>query len=151
MHTTIYLGADHAGFNLKNSIKEHLEAHGHIVHDLGAHTLDPNDDYPIFAAAVASNVREHAESFGILVCASAEGVTIAANKFNGIRAGLGFSLASTIAMRADDDANILCLPGRLKLNDDPLALVDAFLTTPFTNAARHHRRLSEIANLEQQV
>ena len=151
MPLTIYLGADHAGFDLKNILKEHLERQGHVVHDLGAHTLNLHDDYPVFAAAVASNVREHASSFGILICGSAEGVCIAANKFDGIRAGVGFSLASATAMRNDDDANILCLPARLKLIDDPLAIADAFLTTPFSNAARHNRRLAEIDDLEQQV
>ncbi len=151
MHTTIYLGADHAGFDLKNILKEHLEKQGHVVHDLGAHILDLHDDYPVYAAAVASNVREHAGSFGLLVCGSAEGVAIAANKFDDIRAGVGFSVASAIAMRNDDDANILCLPARLKLIDDPLAIADAFLTTQFSDAPRHNRRLGEIDDLEQQV
>ena len=80
MLKTIYLGADHAGFNLKNSLKEHLELQGHIVHDLGAHHLDPHDDYPPIAAEVAATVREHPSALGILVCGSAEGVAIAANK-----------------------------------------------------------------------
>ncbi|HCC83372.1 TPA: ribose-5-phosphate isomerase [Candidatus Uhrbacteria bacterium] len=151
MLKTIYLGADHAGFNLKNSLKEHLELQGHIVHDLGAHHLDPHDDYPPIAAEVAATVREHPSALGILVCGSAEGVAIAANKFDGIRAGVGFSVASAVAMRNDDDANILCLPARLKLIDDPLAIADAFLTTPFSNAERHNRRLDEISDLEDQI
>ncbi len=151
MSFTIYLGADHAGFNLKNILAEHLTARSFVVHDLGSHTLDPNDDYPPIAALVAESVLEHAGSFGILVCGSAEGVMIAANKFSGIRAGLGFSLASAQAMRTDENANILCLPGRLQLVDDPLAVADTFLSTSFAGEPRHLRRLAELSDIEEQV
>jgi ribose 5-phosphate isomerase B len=148
MVKTIYMGADHAGFSLKQSLREHLEMQGYIVDDLGATTLDPNDDYPEYAMAVAQAVRQHPRSFGILACGNAEGVCIVANKFQGIRAGIGYSKEAAITMRNDDDVNILCLPGRLPTTDDPLAIAEVFLTTPFSQAERHERRLAQIDDLE---
>jgi ribose 5-phosphate isomerase B len=148
MVTTVYLGADHAGFTLKNSLKEHLEMKGFMVEDLGAHELDNNDDYPQYATAVAQAVRQHPGSFGILSCGNAEGIAIAANKFQGIRAGIGYSIEAAKTMRNDDDANILALPGRLPVNDDPLEIAEAFLATPFSKAERHERRLQQVADLE---
>lgn len=145
---TLYLGADHAGFSLKQSLREHFEAQGYIVDDLGAAFLDPNDDYPQYAMAVAQAVRKHVGSIGILACGNAEGVCIVANKFQGIRAGIGYSKAAAQTMRNDDNVNILCLPGRLPTSDDPLAIAEAFLTTPFSQAERHQRRLAQIDDLE---
>ncbi len=150
MITTVYLGADHAGFDLKESLKAHLETQGHVVEDLGAHTLDPADDYPHYAAAVAQAVRQHPGSFGILSCGNAEGICIAANKFQGIRAGLGYSTEAAQTMRNDDNANVLCLPGRLTTNDDPLEIADVFLATPFSAAERHVRRLDQLDAIDRQ-
>lgn len=149
MKPIIYLGADHAGFDLKASVREHLEAQGYIVEDLGAQALDPNDDYPQYAGAVAEAVRSHAGSLGVLACGNAEGVCIAANKFDGIRAGLGYSQAAAQTMRQDDNANIICVPGRLKTQDDPLKIIDTFIQTPFSKAERHERRLEQIAIIEE--
>ncbi len=146
---TVFLGADHAGFDLKNSIKEHLELQGFHVEDLGAHTLNPSDDYPVYAEKVAEAVLSHPNSFGILACGNAEGIMIAANKFDGIRAGIGYSKEAAATMRQDDNANILSLPGRLQTNDDPLAITDIFLTTPFSNKARHRRRLQQLQSIEE--
>ena len=121
---------------------------GFVVEDLGAHELDANDDYPQYAAAVAQAVRKHAGSFGILSCGNAEGICIAANKFQDIRAGIGYSIQAAKTMRNDDNANILCLPGRLPVNDEPLEIAETFLSTPFSKAERHERRLEQVANLE---
>lgn len=145
---TVYIGADHAGFTMKAIIREHLEHHGVIVEDVGAHHLDPNDDYPHYAALVATKVREHAGSFGILSCGNAEGVCIAANKFDDIRAAVGFSVDAARTTRQDDDANVICIPGRIKTDDDPLAIVDVFLQTHFSGEARHVRRIGEIGDIE---
>ena len=147
---TIYIGADHAGFAMKNMLREHLDDRGFVVDDLGAHTLDPNDDYPQYAAAIAIAVREHPGSFGVLSCGNAEGVCIAANKFDGIRAAVGFSIDAARTTRQDDDANVLCIPGRLKTVDSPIAIVHTFLETAFSGAKRHVRRLSEVAKIESQ-
>lgn len=149
MKPTIYLGADHAGFDLKSIISEHLTAQGYIIEDLGAHQLQPNDDYPEYAGAVAEAVRNHPGSLGILTCGNAEGVCIAANKFDGIRAGIGYSIEAAQTMRNDDNANIICLPGRIKTQDDPLKIIDVYLATQFSKADRHERRLDQVAKIEE--
>lgn len=149
MRPTIYLGADHAGFDKKTIIKEHLLVKDFIVEDLGAHSLNPHDDYTEFAKAVAGAVREHEGSLGILVCGSAEGVCITANKFDGIRAGIGFSAESAGLLREHDHGNILCLPGRVKIEDDLLLIVDTFIKATPSTEARHVRRVGEIRDLEQ--
>ncbi|PIX62660.1 hypothetical protein CO057_01545 [Candidatus Uhrbacteria bacterium CG_4_9_14_0_2_um_filter_41_50] len=151
MKPTIYIGADHAGFDLKEMIKEHLELTDYTVEDLGAHQFDPNDDYPEYAAAVAQAVVGHAGSFGILSCGNAEGICMAANKFADIRAGIGYSEEAAETMRTDDDANILCIPGRLQTEDDPLGILAAFLSTSFSNAPRHVRRLNKLEELESAI
>jgi ribose 5-phosphate isomerase B len=149
MQKTVYLGADHAGFARKASVLEYLKTQGHIVEDLGAHKEDPADDYPEYAARVAQAVREHPGSLGVLSCGNAEGICIAANKFQGIRAGVGYSIAAAKTMRTDDDANIVCVPGRLDTNDDPLEIVHTFLSTNFSGEERHRRRIQEVAELEK--
>lgn len=148
MKPIIYLGADHAGFDMKTSIKEHLEAKGYDVEDVGAHELDPTDDYPQYAEAVAESVREHPGSVGILSCGNAEGVCIVANKFDGIRAGLAYSIKAAETMRNDDHANVICIPGRLDIPDDPLEIIDTYLKTEFSEADRHKRRLDQVKDLE---
>ncbi|MFH1631813.1 MAG: RpiB/LacA/LacB family sugar-phosphate isomerase [bacterium] len=150
MPQTIYIGADHAGFDMKKSICEHLDARGFIVEDLGAHSLDPADDYPQFAESVADAVVEHSGALGVLSCGNAEGVCIAANKIDGVRAGVGYSVDAARTMRSDDDANIICIPGRLDIPDDPLMIVDAYVDTPFSDAPRHNRRLDQINKLEEE-
>jgi ribose 5-phosphate isomerase B len=154
---TIYLGADHAGFALKEKIKEWLQGEGHAVQDLGAYTLDPLDDYPDFAAAVAQEVAQNPKSRGILFCGSAEGVCIAANKIAGIRAVSPTNVEGARLSRIDDDANILCLPGgQMKIPVPELAfslekakkLITLWLLTPFSGEERHVRRLRKIEELE---
>lgn len=147
---TIFIGADHAGFDMKASVKEHLEVRGYTVEDVGAHTFDPADDYPQYALAVAEAVNEHAGSLGILSCGNAEGICITANKVDGIRAGIGFSRAAAQTMREDDNANVLCIPGRIETVDDPLEVVETFLTTPFSHEDRHERRLTQVREIEEQ-
>ncbi|MFH1611074.1 MAG: RpiB/LacA/LacB family sugar-phosphate isomerase [Patescibacteria group bacterium] len=148
MNKTIYLASDHAGFHLKESLREQLEQKGFIVEDMGARTLDPLDDYPQYASAVARAVQKNPQSFGILSCGNAEGVCITANKFDGIRAGVGFSIKSAQTMREDDNANIVCIPGRIETLDDPIKIANTFLSTPFSNDIRHLRRISQIDKLE---
>src|ERR1019366_163513 len=108
----LYLGADHAGYELKNALREHLFHLGYEVEDLGAETLDTEDDYPRYAYAVAVKVLGGDDDRGILVCGSGQGMSIAANRVNGIRATLAWSDESAIASRRDDDSNVLVLPSR---------------------------------------
>lgn len=145
----VYLGADHAGFALKESVKRHLQDRGIDVEDLGAHEFDPTDDYPVFAARVAAVVRSNPRSVGILFCGSAEGICIAANKFDGIRAGIGFSVDSAKSLRYDDAGNILCLAGRIESKDNPLTIVDAFLATSPSQEERHKERIQKITAIEE--
>ncbi len=151
----VYLGADHAGFALKESVKEELVMRGVEVVDLGAHKLDPRDDYPVYAKRVAVAVVEArethgVEALGILACGSAQGVCIVANKIDGVRAVIGYSVEGARLGRRDDDANILCLPGQVALEEDPLDIVRAFLDTVYSAEERHARRLAQIHDLEQQ-
>lgn len=149
MITNIYLGADHAGFHLKNSLLEHLRIQGLEVVDLGAHVLDPHDDYPLIAKQVASAVAAEPGSVGVLCCGNAEGVCIVANKFDGVRAGIGYSVDAAESMREEDHVTILCLPGRVATNDDPLAILDAFLAANPQSEERYLRRLGQISDMER--
>lgn len=140
----IFVGADHAGFELKEHLKSRLLSEGHNVEDLGADSFNPDDDYPVFAKAVAERVAGEAGSFGILSCGNAIGVCVVANKQRGVRAGIGYSIASAKSMRNDDDANVLCLPGRLPVLDDPWEIVRTFLDTNASTEERHLRRRAQI-------
>lgn len=140
----VYLGADHAGFAMKNAVADSLRVLGYDVEDLGAHSLVPDDDYPEYAGRVADAVKKHSGSFGVLLCGSAEGMCMAANKFPSIRAGIGFSKEAARLMRTDDDANIVCIPTRISVDDDPMDIVKMFLETPFSGETRHVRRIAEI-------
>lgn len=140
----IFLGADHAGFELKERLKSELTKSGHDAEDVGALSLDPTDDYPAYAQAVAKRVAEQPGSFGVLSCGNAVGVCVAANKVKGVRAGMGFSIEAAHTMRNDDDANVLCIPGRIPIMDDPEEILKTFLETPFSGEERHVRRLKQI-------
>lgn len=148
MKPTIYIGADHAGFDMKELLKDHLLMQDFVVEDLGAHVYDETDDYPQYAAAVARAVRNHPGSLGVLSCGNAEGIMIAANKFDGIRAGIGYSSEAARTMRTDDDANVISIPGRTDLSDSPLSILDTFVSTPFSGAPRHARRLQQVRDIE---
>ena len=146
----IFLGADHAGFARKERVKSWLLAHGYSVEDVGAHTLEPTDDYPPIAEAVAKAVVAEPNGRGIVLCGNAEGVCMVANKVDGVRAALGYAPEAVLGARQDDNANILCLPGKLLDDASVQAMLLLFLSTPFSEAERHQRRLRQIQALEQQ-
>ncbi|HBU28161.1 TPA: ribose-5-phosphate isomerase [Candidatus Uhrbacteria bacterium] len=148
---TIYLGGDHAGFDLKEQLEAWLLELEYPVKDLGNTEFDPKDDYPDFGHAVAEAVAHDVESCGILLCGNAEGVCIVANKTDGIRAGIGFSVEAVRSARTEDNINILCLPARLtdmKINEAKI-IVGAFLSTAFEGADRRVRRLNKIEDIEK--
>ncbi len=145
----VFLGADHAGFKLKNEIKQSLESKGYLVHDLGAHTLDENDDYPEFAAAAAHAVSESKQGTGILFCGSGQGMCIAANKIKGVRAVSALTIRDVKLARQHVNANVLCLSGWELSKVKASQLVRVWLETPFSEAARHNRRIKKIARLER--
>ena len=144
----IYLGSDHAGFELKQEVARLLRVAGEDVTDLGALELDPDDDYPDYAFAVGQAVAENPEAKGILVCGSAQGVCIAANKVKGIRAVAVTNAEDAARTREHNDANVLCLSGWSLSPDDVAPIVEAFLGTDFTGEERHLRRLGKIVEYE---
>ena len=145
----VFIGADHNGFGLKNSLVEYLRKAGYDVEDNGDDELDPQDDYPVFAARVARDVlsSEDKDAMGILLCGSGQGMCMAANRFKGIRACLGYDRESVRSARNDDDANILCLPARHLQRDSANILVETFLNTPFSHVGKYQRRIMEMDSL----
>ncbi|MEK7105104.1 MAG: RpiB/LacA/LacB family sugar-phosphate isomerase [Patescibacteria group bacterium] len=148
---TIYLGADHAGWKMKEAVESALRADGFDVTDLGNQVLEATDDYPEFAFKVANEVANHPGSFGVLSCGSAEGVCIVANKVKGIRAAVIYSQFAAESSRTDDDANIAFIPGRGVSTEDGVRMIQQFLATKFSGAERHQRRIAKIAEIENQT
>ena len=144
----IHIASDHAGLEFKGVITEHLKKQGHDVVDHGPHTLDPQDDYPVFCIPAAQAVANEPGSLGIVLGGSGNGEQIAANKVKGIRAALVWSEATAIAAREHNDANVMAIGGRMHKESEAIALVDLFLKTPFTNDARHIRRIKLISDFE---
>ena len=145
----IYLGSDHAGFKLKQAIKEYLIKSGFVIKDLGNHNLSPLDDYPDYAENVTKAVQKNLNSNkGILICGSGQGVCMTANKFKGIRAALGYSIAAAKQSRAHGDSNVLCLSGLGSDNLQAKKIVNAWLKEKFSGEARHVRRLKKIKIIE---
>jgi ribose 5-phosphate isomerase B len=153
---TIYIGADHRGFALKASIAAALKGDGHEVIDVGAAALDPTDDYPDFARAVAEKVSAGVaasaaagdEARGILICGSGIGVDIVANKYKGVRSALAISADQIRAGRQDDDVNVLSLAADFTRPEAALNIARVFISTPFKKEERFSRRLRKIAELE---
>lgn len=145
----IFIGADHNGFHLRNQIIKYLNSAGYDVHDDGDGKLDPEDDFPVFATRVAKDVlgSEDRDARGILLCGSGQGMCMAANRFKGIRACLGYDQTSIRSSRNDDDANVLCLPALLIDKHSLNVLVETFLTTNFAAAPRFSRRIQELDEL----
>lgn len=145
----VFIGADHNGFSLKADLIAFLKHLGYEVVDAGDEVLDPHDDFPQFAARVVRMVQasEDDDPRGILLCGSGQGMCMAANRFRGIRASLGYDLESVRSSRNDDDANILCLPAHVLKDSKAEMLVRAWLTTPFAKAPRFVRRIKEMDRL----
>jgi len=144
----IYIGADHAGFQLKETIKEYLSQLGHEHKDLGNHIEDNNDDYPDFGIAVAQKVAEE-NAKGILICGTGMGMCIVANKIKGIRAVLCYNEYMAEQARTHNDSNILCLAGRAVDTELAKGIVKAWLGTKFSGEDRHLRRINKIKALEK--
>jgi ribose 5-phosphate isomerase B len=143
---TIYLGTDHAGYELKEALKAYLGDLGHAVVDKGALALEDGDDYPDYVRPVAETVAAEAGSFGIVLGASGEGEAMCANRVSGARAAVyyGGSLDIPRHARVDNDANILSLGARFVSLEEAKEAVKAFLETPFSNEERHARRIAKI-------
>ena len=141
----IIMGCDHAGFDLKETVRKHLEGSGdYKVTDLGVFSRE-SCDYPVIAHKVSEAVSKGDYPFGILVCGSGMGMSMVANKHKGVRAALCHNLFSAGMCRLHNNANVLALGGRITGVDLALAIVDKFLTTEF-EGGRHQRRVDQIEN-----
>lgn len=148
MTKEIYIGSDHAGFELKEKLKKWLDKKNICYVDVGNTILDPQDDYPDYASTLARKVVS-AKSLGILICGSAQGVCITANKIKGARAVIPVSLKEARLAREHNDANIMCLSGWYVHVHQAQKMIKKFLTTPFSEEARHIRRVNKIKRLER--
>lgn len=145
----IYIGADHNGFQLKAQLIDYLQRNGYEVVDEGNRQLNPDDDFPQFAARVvaAMNASDDPDARGILICGSGQGMCMAANRYKGIRASLVWDENEARMSRNDDDANILCLPARVIKESDAERIMRVWLTTGFAGATRFKRRIKEMDEL----
>jgi len=145
----IYIGADHQGFQRRTELITYLRQAGYDISDEGDKALQPEDDYPQFAGRVATAilVSEDSDPRGIILCGSGQGVCMAANRFKGIRACLGYDEATVHAARNDEDSNVLCLPAVWLTLEQTYHLVQTWLTTPFAEASRYKRRIKDLDEL----
>ena len=143
----IALGCDHAGLELKNAIKAHLDERGIEYKDFGTYTED-SCDYAVYAEKTAKGVTSGECELGILCCGTGVGISIAANKVRGIRACCCSDKFSAEMTRLHNNANMLCLGGRVVTPEQAIELVDVFLDTKFSGDERHVRRIAQITDLE---
>jgi ribose 5-phosphate isomerase B len=144
----IGVAADHAGIPLNGDVVEELRRLGHEVLDLGGHDENSGDDYPDRAEDLAKAINDGRCERGVLICGSGVGAAVAANKIDGIRAGLCHDTYSAHQGVEHDDMNVLCLGARVVGNALALELVRAFVGASFTNEERHRRRLKKVVALE---
>ena len=142
------IGADHAGYDLKAQIVPWLESTGHDVLDVGAHTIDPADDFPDFAAAVARTVSSGRADRGIMVCGSGVGASIATNKVKGIRACLCHDTYTARQGVEHNNMNVLCLGGRVIGIETAKEVISAFAEADFRDEARFQRRIDKVGEIE---
>ncbi|HSD98948.1 MAG TPA: RpiB/LacA/LacB family sugar-phosphate isomerase [Patescibacteria group bacterium] len=165
----IYLATDHAGFSLKEIVKDYLTGQGHNVEDCGAHALDHNDDFPDFISKAAEKISANPYDKAIIFGGSGQAEMMLANKYPGVRAALFYSPKEAVGAvdvtgktstdpyeiivlaREHNDANILSLGARFLTDEEALEAVRIFLTTPFSKAERHERRLAKIGRIEKEL
>jgi len=147
----IYIGADHKGFQLKESLKKFLKDKGYEVVDVGNNHYDENDDYPDFAKLVARAISQDPfNRRGILICGSGIGMDIVANKFKNVRSALVSNSDQAYLSRNDDDANVLSLAADFLDEEQAQKILTTWLVTPFSNKEHHKRRLEKITEIESQ-
>jgi ribose 5-phosphate isomerase B len=143
----VALGADHAGFPIKETIRQFLQNAGYLVDDLGTWS-EESVDYPDYGKAVGECVAAHKDVFGIAVCGTGIGISIAANKVYGIRAAVAHDVRTARLAREHNDANVLALGGRVVSGSQAIEIVQTFLNTAFVDG-RHARRVEKITIIEQ--
>jgi len=144
----VHIGGDHAAFDLKAELVRHLKEQGHDVVDHGPETFDPEDDYPVAVLRAALGVRSDEGSLGVVLGGSGNGEQIAANKVEGIRCALAWTVETARLGREHNDAHVVSIGGRMVSVEDAKAIVDTFLATPFSGEERHQRRLDMVSRFE---
>jgi len=144
----VYLGSDHAGFELKNHLVAHLSEQGHDVVDVGPHVYDASDDYPAFCIETARRVVADEGSLGLVIGGSGNGEQIAANKVRGARAGLAWSVETAKLTREHNHAQLIGVGARMHTAEEATEIVDAFLATPPSPDERHGRRVRQMVDFE---
>src|ERR1700757_209921 len=145
----VYLGSDHAGYELKQSIIDHLKQGGHEPVDCGAYTYHPEDDYPAFCISAAQRTVDDPDSLGIVIGGSGNGEQIAANKVPFARCALGWNTETASLAPEHKNAQLIEIGARMHSVEDALAIVAAFLSTPWSKAPRHQRRIDILADYER--
>jgi len=145
----VYLGSDHAGFELKAALTARLAELGHEPVDCGPVAYDPQDDYPPYVLLAVTRTAADAGSLGIVIGGSGNGEAIAANKVPGVRCALAFSAETARLGREHNDANVVSLGARMYAEADALRYAETFLTTAFSGDERHVRRLRQLADYER--
>ena len=145
----VYLGSDHAGYELKVHLASYLPTQGFEVIDVGPQAFDPEDDYPAFCFHTGARVVADPGSLGIVIGGSGNGEQIAANKVPGIRAGLAWSVETATLAREHNDAQVMGIGGRMHTVEQALEIVDAFLSAQWSKAERHQRRIDILSEYEQ--
>jgi len=145
----VYLGSDHAGFELKTHLANYLTTRGYDLVDVGPRSYQPDDDYPAYCIATGLRVVADAGSLGVVIGGSGNGEQIAANKVSGVRAALAWNLETAQLAREHNDANVVAIGARQHPLDEATALVERFLSTPFSGNDRHARRIAQLAEYER--
>ncbi|HEY2044819.1 MAG TPA: ribose-5-phosphate isomerase [Jatrophihabitans sp.] len=144
----VYIGSDHAGFELKAAAIAHLSTAGHEVIDCGALAYDATDDYPPFCLDTAARVVADPGSLGVVIGGSGNGEQIAANKVRGARAALAYNAETATLSRQHNDANVVGIGARMHTEAEALDIIDVFLATPFSFDPRHIRRIALLTDYE---
>lgn len=146
----VHIGSDHAGFELKQHLVSELTAKGYEVVDHGAPSYDAQDDYPVFCLPTAEAVVADPGSLGVVIGGSGNGEAIAANKVDGVRCALAWSEQTATLGRQHNNANVISVGGRMHTTEEATRFVELFLETPFSEDARHQRRIDLLAQYESE-